>query len=166
MTDERENPDPDLEQALADYLAAQRMTRRQLLERIAAVGAAAALAPVIAACSAGPASQAADQAPAGTPAKPAAPAVAGPAVAGPAVAAPRRGCRSGPGCRGQLARHRPDHRQDRFPGLGIGPAPSRLPAVVAGSRPYLAPARALSRASVLAAQAMPPVSSVFGGGVS
>ena len=53
MTDQREESSTDLEQALAAYLAAQRMTRRQLLERIAAVGAAAALAPVIAACSAG-----------------------------------------------------------------------------------------------------------------
>ena len=57
MTDPREESSNDLEQALAAYLAAQRMTRRQLLERIAAVGAAAALAPVIAACSAGPAKE-------------------------------------------------------------------------------------------------------------
>ncbi|MGH2513829.1 MAG: hypothetical protein ACRDGQ_14245 [Candidatus Limnocylindrales bacterium] len=49
MTDEHPDPGTDLEQALTDYLAAQRMSRRQLLERIAAVGAAAALAPVIAA---------------------------------------------------------------------------------------------------------------------
>jgi hypothetical protein len=49
MTDSELEPGPDLEQALAAYLAAQRMSRRQLLERIAAVGAAAALAPVIAA---------------------------------------------------------------------------------------------------------------------
>ena len=55
MTEPREQSSPDLEQALGAYLDAQRMTRRQLLERIAAVGAAAALAPVIAACSAGPA---------------------------------------------------------------------------------------------------------------
>jgi hypothetical protein len=63
MTIEREEPnrgpdlgkDVDLEQALAAYLADERMTRRQLLERIAAVGAAAALAPVIAACAAAPA---------------------------------------------------------------------------------------------------------------
>lgn len=54
MTEPREESSTDLEQALAAYLAAQRMTRRQLLERIAAVGAAAALAPVIAACVAGP----------------------------------------------------------------------------------------------------------------
>lgn len=54
MTEPREESSPDLEQALAAYLAAQRMTRRQLLERIAAVGATAALAPVIAACASGP----------------------------------------------------------------------------------------------------------------
>ncbi len=58
MTNARDEPNlepgPDVEQALAAYLAAQRMSRRQLLERIAAVGAAAALAPVIAACASGP----------------------------------------------------------------------------------------------------------------
>lgn len=54
MSEPRQEPGTDVEQALAAYLAAQRMTRRQLLERIAAVGAAAALAPVIAACSSGP----------------------------------------------------------------------------------------------------------------
>lgn len=60
MTEPRDNPEPrDLEHALGAYLDAQRMTRRQLLERIAAVGAAAALAPVIAACAAGPADRAA-----------------------------------------------------------------------------------------------------------
>ncbi len=40
----------DLEKALARYLAERRMSRRQLLDRIAKVGSAAALAPVIAAC--------------------------------------------------------------------------------------------------------------------
>jgi 5'-nucleotidase / UDP-sugar diphosphatase len=54
MTDSELEPGPDLEQALAAYLAAQRMSRRQLLERIAAVGAAAALAPVIAALGTSP----------------------------------------------------------------------------------------------------------------
>ena len=58
MPEPRDDPSPDLEQALAAYLHAQRMTRRQLLERIAAVGAAAALAPVIAACASGPAADA------------------------------------------------------------------------------------------------------------
>ena len=57
MTEPRDDQASDLEQALAAYLDAQRMTRRQLLERIAAVGAAAALAPVIAACAAGPTAQ-------------------------------------------------------------------------------------------------------------
>jgi len=47
MSEPREEASTDLEHTLAAYLAAQRMTRRQLLERIAAVGAAAALAPVI-----------------------------------------------------------------------------------------------------------------------
>ena len=74
MTEPRDDPAPDLEQALSAYLDAQRMTRRQLLERIAAVGAAAALAPVIAACAAGPADRAAaaSRAGAGAAAQPAA----------------------------------------------------------------------------------------------
>ena len=40
----------DLEQALHRYMLERRISRRQLLERIGAVGAAAALAPIIAAC--------------------------------------------------------------------------------------------------------------------
>jgi spermidine/putrescine transport system substrate-binding protein len=40
----------DLEKALARYLAERRMSRRQLLDRIAKVGSVAALGPVIAAC--------------------------------------------------------------------------------------------------------------------
>jgi hypothetical protein len=68
MTEPHGDPASDLEQALAAYLDAQRMTRRQLLERIAAVGAAAALAPVIAACAGGPATQLPASAPAAVPA--------------------------------------------------------------------------------------------------
>jgi hypothetical protein len=81
MTSEREQPDLehdlDLERALAAYLADQRMTRRQLLERIAAMGAAAALAPVIAACAAAPARPSTGSA-----------THVGPAPAGPVPAAP------------------------------------------------------------------------------
>jgi spermidine/putrescine transport system substrate-binding protein len=43
----------DLEKALVRYMVERRITRRELLERIAKVGAAAALAPVIAACTSG-----------------------------------------------------------------------------------------------------------------
>lgn len=42
---------PDIELALERYLLEQRITRRELLERVASVGAAVALAPIIAACS-------------------------------------------------------------------------------------------------------------------
>jgi spermidine/putrescine transport system substrate-binding protein len=42
---------PDIELALERYLLEQRITRRALLERIASVGAAVALAPIVAACS-------------------------------------------------------------------------------------------------------------------
>ena len=43
----------DLEKELVRHMVERRLTRRQLLERIAVVGGAAALAPVIAACSSG-----------------------------------------------------------------------------------------------------------------
>ena len=43
----------DLEKELVRYMVERRITRRELLERIALVGGAAALAPVIAACTAG-----------------------------------------------------------------------------------------------------------------
>lgn len=43
----------DLEKALTRYMVERRITRRELLERIARVGATAALAPVVAACSGG-----------------------------------------------------------------------------------------------------------------
>ena len=43
----------DLEKALVRYMVERRVTRRELLERIALVGGAAALAPVIAACTSG-----------------------------------------------------------------------------------------------------------------
>ncbi len=43
----------DLEKALVRYMVERRITRREMLERIALVGGAAALAPVIAACSSG-----------------------------------------------------------------------------------------------------------------
>jgi len=47
---------PDVERALARYLTEQRITRRELLERIGVVGAAVALAPIVAACAGGGAS--------------------------------------------------------------------------------------------------------------
>ena len=50
MSHEHDGSKPDLERALARYLVEQRMTRRQLLARVAAVGATVALAPIIAAC--------------------------------------------------------------------------------------------------------------------
>jgi spermidine/putrescine transport system substrate-binding protein len=43
----------DLEKELTRYLVERRVTRRELLERIGTVGAAAALAPVVAACTGG-----------------------------------------------------------------------------------------------------------------
>ena len=47
---------PDVERALERYLTEQRITRRELLERIGVVGAAVALAPIVAACAGGGAS--------------------------------------------------------------------------------------------------------------
>ena len=46
----------DLERELVRYMAERRVTRRQLLERMGAVGVTAALAPVLAACTGGGAS--------------------------------------------------------------------------------------------------------------
>lgn len=50
MTERHDRSTIDLEQALVRYMVNERLSRRDLLERIARVGAAVALAPVIAAC--------------------------------------------------------------------------------------------------------------------
>jgi len=56
MTDRYDGSSIDLEKAVVRYMVERRITRRYLLERIAAVGSAAALAPVIAACTSSAAS--------------------------------------------------------------------------------------------------------------
>lgn len=63
MSDRHDGSSIDLEQALTRYLVEQRISRRQLLDRIGRVGAAAALAPVIAACTSAGASSAPSTAP-------------------------------------------------------------------------------------------------------
>jgi spermidine/putrescine transport system substrate-binding protein len=73
MTDPQRTSRPDVEAALERYLAEQRISRRELLERISVLGAVVALAPIVAACSGGGAS--------------AAPSVASPSAA-PATSAP------------------------------------------------------------------------------
>ena len=50
MNERHDGSSIDLEKALVRYMVERRVTRRELLERIALVGGAAALAPVIAAC--------------------------------------------------------------------------------------------------------------------
>jgi spermidine/putrescine transport system substrate-binding protein len=70
---------PDVERELERYLVEQRMTRRELLERIGALGAVAALAPIVAACSSGGAT---------SPSSAAASPTAAPSVAPSATAAP------------------------------------------------------------------------------
>jgi spermidine/putrescine transport system substrate-binding protein len=50
MSDRHDGSSIDLERALVRYMLERRISRRQLLERIARIGPAAALAPVIAAC--------------------------------------------------------------------------------------------------------------------
>jgi spermidine/putrescine transport system substrate-binding protein len=82
MTDRYDGSSIDLERALIRYMLERRLSRRQLLERVARVGPAAALAPVLAACtsttgaslspsaapgSAGPSSTAASAGPTPTP---------------------------------------------------------------------------------------------------
>lgn len=72
MNDRHDGSTIDLEKALYRYMIERRLSRRDLLERIAMVGSAAALAPVIAACTGG-----AGQQTTGTP---------GPSTAGPSAA--------------------------------------------------------------------------------
>jgi spermidine/putrescine transport system substrate-binding protein len=47
---QRPEPEPTVEDVLEQYLAERRMTRRELLARMTALGTAAALAPIVAAC--------------------------------------------------------------------------------------------------------------------
>ena len=63
MNDRHDGSSIDLERALTRYLVEQRISRRQLLDRIGRLGAAAALAPVIAACTGSGASDAPSVAP-------------------------------------------------------------------------------------------------------
>ena len=56
MTERHDGSTIDLEKALVRYMVQERLSRRVLLERIGRIGAAAALAPVIAACTGGGAS--------------------------------------------------------------------------------------------------------------
>ena len=58
MTQSHDGSSIDLEKELVRYLVQRRVTRRYLLDRIAKVGAAAALGPVIAACTGGSATPA------------------------------------------------------------------------------------------------------------
>ena len=53
MNERHDGSSIDLEKALVRYMVERRVTRRELLERIALVGSAAALAPIIAACTSG-----------------------------------------------------------------------------------------------------------------
>ncbi len=73
MTERHDGPTMDIEQALVRYMVEQRISRRDLLERIAKVGAYAALAPIIAACTGGGASLAPSAAPSSAPPAPTAP---------------------------------------------------------------------------------------------
>ena len=76
MTERFDGSSIDLEKALVRYMVERRITRRDLLERIAAVGGAAALAPVIAACT--------SSSPSGSPST--APSASGPAASASASA--------------------------------------------------------------------------------
>ena len=53
MNERRDGSSIDLEKALTRYMVERRLSRRELLERIARIGATAALAPIIAACTSG-----------------------------------------------------------------------------------------------------------------
>lgn len=67
MTERHYRPTVDIEEVLVRYMVEQRLSRRDLLERIAKVGAYAALAPIIAACTSSGASAAPSAAPASAP---------------------------------------------------------------------------------------------------
>jgi spermidine/putrescine-binding protein len=71
VTDRYDGSSIDLEKALIRYMVERRITRRELLDRVARLGAAAAFAPIIAACtstgSSPSASSAATSTPAGEP---------------------------------------------------------------------------------------------------
>jgi spermidine/putrescine transport system substrate-binding protein len=58
MSDRHDGSRPEVERALERYLAEQRITRRELIERIGALGAIVALAPIVAACAGSSASAA------------------------------------------------------------------------------------------------------------
>ncbi len=70
MSDRYDGSQPDLERELARYLAERRLTRRTLLELIANVGAVAALAPIVAACTGAAASASPSQVSTATPIPP------------------------------------------------------------------------------------------------
>lgn len=76
MTDRHDGSTLDLERELVRYLGERQISRRALLERIGALGAAAALAPVIAACSGSSATSAPSSS-----AAPSAPGSASPSIA-------------------------------------------------------------------------------------
>jgi spermidine/putrescine transport system substrate-binding protein len=78
MTDRYDGSSIDLERELTRYMLRQGITRRELLERIGKIGAAAALAPVIAACTGTTASSAPSSAAASAPPASAEPSAAGP----------------------------------------------------------------------------------------
>jgi spermidine/putrescine transport system substrate-binding protein len=67
MTDRHGSNRPDVEAALERYLTEQRMSRRELLERISVLGAVVALAPIVAACSTAGASASPSSAPSTAP---------------------------------------------------------------------------------------------------
>jgi spermidine/putrescine transport system substrate-binding protein len=68
MSDRYDGSSIDLEKALFRYMVERRITRREVLERIAKVGSVAALAPIVAACTGGGASSPATSAGASAPA--------------------------------------------------------------------------------------------------
>ncbi len=81
MSHEHDGSSIDLERELVRYLAERRMTRRELLRRMSAIGITAALAPVVAACSATTASASPSAAAAASTAPSAATAAASPTPA-------------------------------------------------------------------------------------
>ena len=84
MSNDFDGSSIDYERELIRYMAERRISRRQLLQRISVVGAAAAFAPIIAACTAAATSAPSSAPPSSAPPPPTASASAAPATATPA----------------------------------------------------------------------------------
>ncbi len=102
MTDRHDGSSIDLERELVRHLAERRISRRYLLDRIALLGAAAALGPVVAACTGSSATTAPSAAAAGAPAASAPPSSGAASAPAAASSGPTPAPTPGPSPEGEL----------------------------------------------------------------